>query len=119
MLNDETQYPDPRNFYPERFMGSTKETTAQNGETGPNTVDPKDVIFGFGRRYEISLSRIIHALTVVILRICPGRFFADASVWLTIANVLAVFEIGPYVEPSTGAEVRPEVAYLSGFTRSV
>ena len=53
MLNDETQYPDPRKFYPERFMDSPKETTVQNN-TGPqNTVDPKEVIFGFGRRYVV------------------------------------------------------------------
>lgn len=55
----------------------------------------------------------------MLYRICPGRYFADTTVWLVVANVLATFRIGPYTDPSSGREIRPEVAYLLGFTRFV
>ena len=50
-------------------------------------------------------------------RICPGRHFADASAWLLVSNVLAVFSILPQVNPETGEEILPEVKYTSGFAR--
>ena len=50
-------------------------------------------------------------------RICPGRHFADASAWLLVSNVLAVFNVLPQVNPETGEEVLPEVKYTSGFAR--
>ncbi|KID64148.1 Cytochrome P450 monooxygenase CLM2 [Metarhizium brunneum] len=40
-----------------------------------NEPDPATVVFGFGRR------------------ICPGRFFADKSLFLTISRILALFTI--------------------------
>lgn len=53
------------------------------------------------------------------LRICQGRFFADATIWLTIVNVLAVFDILPSIDPMSNEEVVPKVEFLSGFTRQV
>lgn len=44
-------------------------------------------------------------------RICPGRFLADANVWLVIANVLAAFDILPAIDPDTGAEILPEFGW--------
>lgn len=41
------------------------------------------------------------------LRICPGRFFADASAWLLMANVLAAFSILPPIDPETGEDCIP------------
>ena len=52
-------------------------------------------------------------------RICQGRFFADATAWLAIANVLAVFDILPAVDPMSNEEVAPRAEFLSGFTRQV
>ena len=52
------------------------------------------------------------------IRICPGRHFADATVWLIVASVLAVFDIKPYVDPKSNKEVPPEVSFTSGFSRS-
>lgn len=52
-----------------------------------------------------------------MIRICPGRFFADATVWLTIATVLAVFDMGPYVDPGSRKEKPPEISFVSGFSR--
>ena len=50
-------------------------------------------------------------------RICPGRFFADGTVWLTIACTLACFDIKPVEDPATGAEIPPDVEYLPSVIR--
>ena len=42
MLNDERDYPEPREFKPERFL--------KNGELDKSVRDPMDIAFGFGRR---------------------------------------------------------------------
>ena len=42
MLNDEREYPEPREFRPERFL--------RNGKIDDSVRDPKDIAFGFGRR---------------------------------------------------------------------
>ncbi|KAF8187480.1 cytochrome P450 [Pholiota molesta] len=66
MMHDPAVYKDPMTFNPERFLGPNAET------------DPKLAVFGFGRR------------------ICPGRVMADASVFMSIAMSLAVFNIAPH-----------------------
>ena len=42
MLNNETDYPDPSSFKPERYL--------KNGQLDPNVRDPALMAFGFGRR---------------------------------------------------------------------
>ncbi len=42
MTRNETAYPDPEVFRPERFMGLTG--------TEADDIDPRRIIFGFGRR---------------------------------------------------------------------
>ena len=65
-----------------------------------------------------SSARLVSAhLFFLRLRICQGRYFADVTAWLTIANVLAVFDILPPIDPATGLEVAPPADFLSGFTR--
>ncbi|KAI0033308.1 cytochrome P450 [Vararia minispora EC-137] len=67
ILHDPEAYRDPEAFKPERFLS----------EDGKEVLDDPilDYIFGFG------------------LRKCPGRHIADATVWLFIASMLAVFEV--------------------------
>ncbi|PCH43251.1 cytochrome P450 [Wolfiporia cocos MD-104 SS10] len=80
-------YPEPAQFRPERFL-----------DMNPNLVDfadPRGYVFGFGRR------------------ICPGRQFADASVWLVIASVVATFNIRT-AKDIMGNELVPEASYDSG-----
>ena len=51
-------------------------------------------------------------------RICPGRYFADAGLWLAVSNVLSVFNIGPALDEKGVPEV-PHVEFTNGMTRCV
>ena len=42
MLNDERDYPEPREFRPERYL--------RNGKPDHSVRNPMDIAFGFGRR---------------------------------------------------------------------
>ncbi|PIL37686.1 cytochrome P450 [Ganoderma sinense ZZ0214-1] len=63
---DPDEYPDPDAFRPERFLGDNLPPR-----------DPADYVFGFGRR------------------VCPGRHFAAASLFIYCAALLHVFDIMP------------------------
>ncbi|EIW84293.1 cytochrome P450 [Coniophora puteana RWD-64-598 SS2] len=63
LSRNEEKYPSPERFLPERFLTETGEIKDENF----------DLVFGFGRR------------------ICPGRHLADASLWISIACILALF----------------------------
>ncbi|KAG5723754.1 O-methylsterigmatocystin oxidoreductase [Termitomyces sp. T112] len=71
LLYDSEVYPDPHKFNPERFIAT---------ENKPAEADPRNVCFGFGRR------------------ICPGLHLADASVFISCAMSLAVFDVSKSVE---------------------
>ncbi|EJC98991.1 cytochrome P450 [Fomitiporia mediterranea MF3/22] len=83
--HDQTTYHDPMIFKPERFLSV---------DDREPEMDPHQLAFGFGRR------------------ICPGRELADASLYLTIAQSLSVFNISKVVE--NGKEVEPVVAFTPG-----
>ncbi|TFK89937.1 cytochrome P450 [Polyporus arcularius HHB13444] len=88
ILHDETVYPDPSKFNPYRFL-------YPDGSPNPNVRDPSVAAFGFGRRK------------------CPGRFLAVESLWLSIANILAVYEIGRTIDKD-GREITPAGEYVNG-----
>jgi cytochrome P450 len=79
-------YPDPMTFRPERFL----ETSTHKPEP-----DPRNYIFGYGRR------------------ICPGRYVADNALFITIAQTLTVFEIDKFVD-GHGHILEPEVRFEPG-----
>ncbi|KAI0647837.1 cytochrome P450 [Trametes meyenii] len=68
-MHDSEVYSNPEKFFPERFIRDGKMDTA--------VLDPTAFIFGFGRR------------------ICPGRQFADAELFITVASLLHVFTVNP------------------------
>ncbi|KAF8875230.1 cytochrome P450 [Infundibulicybe gibba] len=81
ILHDETEYPDPFSFKPERFL--------KDGQLNPDVRDPAAVVFGYGRR------------------ICPASHIGLSTVWITVASILATFDIdkapdgkGGVIEPS-------------------
>ncbi|KGQ10461.1 O-methylsterigmatocystin oxidoreductase [Beauveria bassiana D1-5] len=72
-------YADPAKFDPDRFS-----------KAGSNEPDPRGVVFGFARR------------------ICPGRFFADSSLFMAISHILATLTITNDVDDKG----RPKVAEI-------
>ena len=48
MLRDEEVYPDPNTFNPDRFI--------KDGVLNREIRDPRDIVFGFGRRFVYFLS---------------------------------------------------------------
>lgn len=85
MLYDPQTYANPSEFNPDRYL-------AKDGKE-PET-DPRNVCFGFGRR------------------LCPGLHLADASIWISAAMSLAVFDISKVVE--NGVEITPKFDVTSG-----
>ncbi|KDR82191.1 hypothetical protein GALMADRAFT_222059 [Galerina marginata CBS 339.88] len=67
MLNDERDYPLPREFRPERFL--------KNGSLDKSVRDPMDIAFGFGRR------------------VCAGKHLAHSTITLAAASVLSTFDL--------------------------
>ncbi|KAM5539726.1 hypothetical protein V8D89_006539, partial [Ganoderma adspersum] len=68
--HDPRNYTDPEKFMPGRYL-------TREGKLNPEVRDPRTFTFGYGRR------------------ICPGRHFGDASVWIAVASVLHTFNISP------------------------
>ncbi|KAJ7243050.1 cytochrome P450 [Mycena rebaudengoi] len=87
VLHDEETYgPNTDQFIPERWL--------KDGELDPDVKDP-DAAFGFGRR------------------ICAAKDMAQWSVWITVASVLASFNISKSVDEN-GATIEPSGEYTSG-----
>ncbi|KAI0517762.1 cytochrome protein [Xylaria bambusicola] len=86
--NDPAVYPNPSEFNPARFLGPN-----------PNP-DPSRHIWGYGRR------------------ICPGRYLAISSTWVTIARTLAVFDIGRGIDEN-GHEIEEPMKIIPGLIHRV
>ncbi|KAJ7675756.1 cytochrome P450 [Mycena polygramma] len=87
MTHDESVYPEPDRFNPDRFF------TADGKLNDDNTV----LAFGFGRR------------------ICVGRHAAEATVWATIVSVLSTFNIAK-AKDAVGNEIDIDPRYSDGMT---
>ncbi|KAJ0163091.1 O-methylsterigmatocystin oxidoreductase [Colletotrichum tanaceti] len=85
LTHDPAVYKDPMDFRPERHM---------EGQDREPEFDPRRLVFGFGRR------------------ICPGKILAENSLFLNIAQSLAVFDIAKKVVD--GKVVEPEVGFEDG-----
>ncbi|EIM79553.1 cytochrome P450 [Stereum hirsutum FP-91666 SS1] len=73
LMSDPSLYPEPEMFMPERYIVNGKFDCSRS-------TDPSRIAFGFGRR------------------VCPGKLFAEDSLWIVIAQMLAVFTISPVDE---------------------
>ncbi|KAJ6585054.1 cytochrome P450 [Mycena capillaripes] len=85
MTRDETIYPEPDRFNPDRFF------------TAEGKLNKDDIVlaFGFGRR------------------VCVGRHNADATVWATIVSVLSTFNIAK-AKDAAGNEIDIDPNYSDG-----
>ncbi|KIJ13396.1 hypothetical protein PAXINDRAFT_170472 [Paxillus involutus ATCC 200175] len=85
MSRDEAKYSKASEFIPERFF-------KEDGELNDDSIA---LAFGFGRR------------------VCVGRHFADASVWIAIVHLLAAFK---FMKPldENGAEKHPDPEWSTG-----
>ncbi|KAI0330736.1 cytochrome P450 [Cubamyces sp. BRFM 1775] len=72
ILHDPEHYTSPETFAPDRFLKGEK--------LDESVLDPAIVAFGLGRR------------------VCPGRHFAENSLFINIASLLHVFDIIPAVD---------------------
>jgi hypothetical protein len=90
MSRDEAQYKNPNDFNPDRFFTA-------DGQLNDDTVS---FPFGFGRR------------------VCIGKHFADASLWIAIVSLLATFR---FMRPldSDGKEVDPIFEWTTGLVSQV
>ncbi|KAJ8701291.1 hypothetical protein PTI98_000095 [Pleurotus ostreatus] len=92
MLRDEILFPEPDKFNPSRFL--------KDGLIDTQLKDRVMSSFGFGRR------------------ICPGRYFAMDTLWLSMASILSVYTIGKPVDES-GRKVDIALKYKAGLNRHV
>ena len=89
IFHDPSMYPEPDVFNPERFL--------KDGRHNPSVRDPGDRVFGSARR------------------VCPGKFFANRTLFLRFATVLAAFDIELGVNEK--GMVESEIRFVEGIVR--
>ncbi|KAF5382593.1 hypothetical protein D9615_002747 [Tricholomella constricta] len=82
MTRDASMFKDPDRFYPERFIK----------EDGSLDESSSDFVWGFSRRT------------------CPGRTFAELTMWIAVARILAVYNIHKAID-SHGREIPVKEEY--------
>jgi len=90
IFRDPNVYSNPEAFNPDRFL--------KDGKVNPLVFNPEDRAFGTGRRN------------------CPGKDFALHTVYIVVACVLSVFDIGPALDDDGNPNV-PMAEFGSLFVR--
>lgn len=70
---------------------------------------------GDGMRIRFNYIYVV-APSLVCISVCPGRFFADAGLWLSMACILAAFDISPALDEN-GRKVLPGKEFTTGSSR--
>jgi len=90
MTRNETVFPSPNTFDPERFFGPEKMAS--------EACQQVDAVFGFGRR------------------VCPGSFFAEENIWIFMTNVIATMDIAKAVDEQ-GRVIEAKAEYFGSVVR--
>ncbi|TFY68462.1 hypothetical protein EVJ58_g1002 [Rhodofomes roseus] len=85
MTRNEEMYSDPDLFCPERFLTAS-------GSPDTEIEDPRNIVFG----------------------LCPGRLFADTTLFLAIASIAATLDIDK-ARDAEGNVITPKAKFLSSF----
>ncbi len=79
MLRNETIYPDPASFNPDRYLAEVDEVTAKRR-------DPRNYVFGFGRRFvlghnasALSIFNLYLVTDAALVRIWSNRPYGWSS----------------------------------------
>lgn len=91
MAHDESKYPKPFEFIPERFLHPDGTLTSDNVQY---------IAFGFGRR------------------ICVGRHFAEMSLWCMVSTILSLWKVS-LPKDELGNDVPYEPKWAPGLTTYV
>ncbi|KAH8107960.1 cytochrome P450 monooxygenase [Cristinia sonorae] len=92
MSRDESLYPNPEKFDPERYLDPNIPPSKEE------LMDPKNIVFGFGRRA------------------CPGKEFADTGIYLMVSHIVATMSIAKATE-ANGQEITPPAEFEGGASR--
>jgi len=88
MLHNPDVYPEPHSFKPERYF--------KDGKLD-DEVSTSHIGYGFGRR------------------ICPGRYTADASIWVAMATILSTLTVSKALDDK-GREIDVDPKFTCGVT---
>jgi cytochrome P450 len=72
ILHDSDMYDEPESFKPERFLRTNPDGSSS---INPDVYDPRDAIFGYGRR------------------MCPGKPTATALLYIAAVSILATMRV--------------------------
>jgi cytochrome P450 len=92
LSRDESVYPNPDNFIPERWLPDAEGITHHRLDQ----LRP----FGFGKR------------------VCPGMYLAEVTTFMYCSHILAGFNIGKCLD-ANGLEMEPNVKFAEGVLQLV
>lgn len=113
MTRNTRTFPNPEVFNPDRYFNN-------DGTWNTDVLDPTTFAFGFGRRcasmFFMSMNQF--AYPKLCCRMCPGRHFAIASIYIYAASILHVFNISQKRDVS-GKQIEIERDMVSGVVTCV